>query len=114
VRGLEAGADPGVDAPTTTEPLPNHVARNRAAWDEWAPEYVGNAELSWGLAPEPASNALIRPYRGLHRLEWESDDSVNFHLGYGDWIRLLRASDFDVEDLVELWPAEDATTRSRT
>jgi len=59
---------------------------------------------------QPATPQMIRPYRGLHRLEWESDESVNFHLGYGDWIRLLRANDFEVENLVELWPAPDATT----
>ena len=35
---------------------------------------------------------------------------MNFCLGYGDWIRLLRSSGFDVEDLVELRPAEGATT----
>jgi hypothetical protein len=46
---------------------------------------------------------------GLHRLEW-SDDSVNFVLSAGDWIRLLRRNDFDVEDLIELYPAEGATT----
>src|SRR5207247_2332353 len=50
-------------------------------------------------AEEPATNAMLRPYRGLHRLEWTSDQSVNFHLGYGDWIRLLRANGFDVENL---------------
>jgi SAM-dependent methyltransferase len=59
---------------------------------------------------EPATASMIRPYRGLHRLEWESDESVNFHLGYGDWIRLLRANDFEVENLIELWPAEGSTT----
>ena len=56
-----------------------------------------------------ATNEMLRPYRGLHRLEWTSDDSVNFALGYGDWIRVLRANGFDVENLVELWPAEGAT-----
>lgn len=60
-------------------------------------------------AEEPATNAMLRPYRGLHRLEWTSDQSVNFHLGYGDWIRLLRANGFDVENLIELYPAEGAT-----
>ncbi len=231
---------------TTPEPLPDHVRRNRAMWDEWAPEFVSNGERSWPLLPgdekwgvweipestiglfpadlegkdtielgcgtgyvsawlarrgarpvgidnseqqlatarrlqqehgiefplihgyaesvpypdasfdlaiseygasiwadpylwipeaarllrpggrliflvngtilmlcmpdaeEMATNAMLRPYRGLHRLEWASDDSVNFHLGYGDWIRLLRANDFEVEDLVELYPAEGA------
>jgi SAM-dependent methyltransferase len=59
---------------------------------------------------EPATDQLVRPYFGLHRLEWDEDDSVNFYLGYGDWIRLLRANDFEVEDLLELQPAEDAST----
>jgi SAM-dependent methyltransferase len=236
----------------TTSELPEHVRRNRAAWDEWAPDFVANGELSWGLKPGaekwgiwdipdsdvhvmpddldgldtielgcgtgyvsawlarrgarpvgidnseaqlatarrlqeehgiefplihgnaetvpypdssfdlviseygasiwadpyrwipeasrllrprgrliflvngtilmlcmrdeddpdlPAGNALLRPYFGIHRLEWKSDQSVNFCLGYGDWIRLLRSNGFDVEDLIELRPAEDATTR---
>ena len=56
-----------------------------------------------------ATNEMLRPYRGLHRLEWTSDDSVNFALGYGDWIRVLRANDFEIENLVELWPAKGAT-----
>ena len=232
----------------TGETLPEHVVRNRAAWDEWAPEFVSNGELSWGLPPgqekwgiwdvpestvrllpddltgtdtielgcgtayvsawlarrgarpvgidnseqqlatarrlqlehdlvfplhhgnaetvpypdasfdlaiseygasiwaDPyswipeasrllrpggrliflinatilmlcmrdeenalATNELVRPYRGLHRLEWAEDQSLNFVLGYGDWIRVLRANGFDVEDLVELYPEPGAT-----
>ena len=56
----------------------------------------------------PADETLRRPYFGLHRLEWPTDSSVNFYLGYGDWIRLLRASDFEVEDLIELRAPEGA------
>ena len=37
--------------------------------------------------------------------------SVEFHLGHGDWIRLLRASGFEVEDLVEVQPPDGSTTR---
>ena len=33
------------------ESLPEHVRRNREAWDEWAPEYVSNGEVSWRLEP---------------------------------------------------------------
>ena len=58
----------------------------------------------------PAEDRLLRPYFGLHRLEWPGDDSVNFALGYGDWIRLLRANGFEVEDLRELQAPEGATT----
>ena len=57
-----------------------------------------------------ASNELLRPYFGMHRFEWPDSDVVEFHLGYGDWIRLLRKSGFEIEDLVELRPAADATT----
>jgi SAM-dependent methyltransferase len=73
--------------------------------------YLINATIMMLCMPDAevaATNAMIRPYRGLHRLEWTSDNSVNFALGYGDWIRLLRANDFEIENLVELWPAEGA------
>lgn len=62
-------------------------------------------------ADDPATDRLLRPYFGMHRFEWPDEDSVEFHLGYGDWIRLFRASGFDVEDLVELRPPAGATTR---
>jgi SAM-dependent methyltransferase len=55
---------------------------------------------------EPVGERLLRPYFGLHRLEWPEDESVEFHLGYGDWIRLLRANGFEVEDLVEIQAPE--------
>jgi hypothetical protein len=48
----------------------------------------------------------------MHRFEWPDDDeSVEFHLGYGDWIRLLRSNGFEVENLVELRPGPEASTR---
>ena len=79
--------------------------------------FLINATLLMLCMPDeerPATNELVRPLRGLHRLEWSSDEGVNFALGHGDWIRLLRSSGFVVEDLRELWPAEGATTTSRT
>ena len=45
---------------------------------------------------------LRRDYFGMHRFEWPDDHSVEFHLGYGDWIRVLRANGFTVEALIEL------------
>jgi SAM-dependent methyltransferase len=62
-------------------------------------------------AEGPATDRLRRPYFGRHRIEWPDSEGVEFHLGYGDWIRLLRANGFEVTDLIELRPAEDATTR---
>ena len=59
---------------------------------------------------EPATDRLLRDYFGMHRFEWPDDPSVEFHLGYGDMIRLLRRCGFEVEDLIEVRPREDATT----
>jgi SAM-dependent methyltransferase len=59
----------------------------------------------------PVDAVLRRQYFGLHRTEWSDDHVVEFHLGYGDWIRLLRANGFEVENLVEVRPPEGATTR---
>jgi SAM-dependent methyltransferase len=57
---------------------------------------------------QEAGERLLRPYFGMHRFEWRSDDSVNFQLGYGDWIRLLRAHGLEVEDLIEVQAPPDA------
>lgn len=61
-------------------------------------------------ADGPAADRLLRPYFGMHRFEWPDDPSVEFHLGYGDWIRLLRANDFEVIDLVEVQAPPNAST----
>lgn len=58
-----------------------------------------------------ASDRLLRPAFGLHRIEWPGDPGVEFHLTHADWIRLLRANGFEIEELVELRPDENATTR---
>jgi SAM-dependent methyltransferase len=58
----------------------------------------------------PAEPQLLRDYFGMHRFEWPDDKSVEFHLGYGDWIRLLRSTGFEIENLVELRPGPEATT----
>ncbi len=51
---------------------------------------------------------LHRDYFGLHRLE--DAESVNFQLPYGEWLRLFRRHDLEVEDLVEPRPAAGATS----
>jgi SAM-dependent methyltransferase len=57
----------------------------------------------------PAGPQLLRDYFGMHRFDWTTEGSVEFHLGYGDWIRLLRKNDLQVENLQELRPSENAT-----
>jgi SAM-dependent methyltransferase len=59
----------------------------------------------------PAGDRLLRDHFGMHRFQWPEDDSVEFHIGHGDWIRLLRANGFEVENLVEVRPREGASTR---
>ncbi len=58
-----------------------------------------------------ATDRLLRAAFGMYRVQWPGDPGVEFHLSHGDWIRLLRGSGFDVEDLVEVRPPADAETR---
>lgn len=52
---------------------------------------------------------LLRPYFGLQEID-EGDGAATYNLGYGEWIRLLRANGLVVEDLVELQAPDGATT----
>lgn len=63
------------------------------------------------LAEDPAGTQLRRPMFGMHRFEWEDEDSVDFHLPHGAMIRLLRDSGFTVEALRELQAPPGATSR---
>ena len=134
-RRLMSEADvefPLVEASATEVPLPD------ASFDlvfcdhggmTWADPYLTVPEVARLLRPgglfvfnmtsplvtvctDPKTGAterLVRDYFGLHRDEAEWG-AVEFQLPYGEWIRLLRANDFEVVDLIELRPPEDATT----
>lgn len=58
---------------------------------------------------ERQTEMLQWPYFGLRRID-EGDGTATYNLGYGEWIRLLRANGLTVEDLVEPQPPEGATT----
>jgi SAM-dependent methyltransferase len=80
--------------------------------------FLGNSTLSMLMVPEvdgvAAETTLLRQQRGMHRFEWPDDpddDSVEFYLSHGDWIRLFRENGLELEELIELYPSEDATTR---
>jgi SAM-dependent methyltransferase len=69
--------------------------------------------LSLCVPPEDdvaATDRLLRPTFGLHRIDWP-DGSTGFYLPHQEWIRLLRRSGFEIEDLAQLRPAAGATTR---
>ncbi len=53
------------------------------------------------------------PQFGLHRFEPDDGgDGVEFALAHGDWIRLLRANGFEVENLIEIQAPPDAEDHS--
>ena len=62
----------------------------------------------------PATERLLRPYFGMHRFEWPNDPGVEFHLGFGDWVRLLRANGFEVIDFIEVQAPVGAIARAHT
>jgi SAM-dependent methyltransferase len=72
--------------------------------------FLTNALLAILCAPDAGDvgERLVRPQFGSRRFEWPDDDSVEFHLGHGELMRLLRASGFGVDDLIELRAPEDA------
>ena len=74
--------------------------------------FLGNSTLLMLCVPDeegiPATDRLVRSQFGMHRFDWPDDPTVEFHLGHGDWIRLLRDNGFEIEDLVELRPPDDA------
>lgn len=76
--------------------------------------FLVNSPILMMCAPDepdaPAVERLLRPYFGMHRMEWSDDESVEFHLPHGELIALLRAAGFDIEELIEVRPPEDATS----
>ena len=77
--------------------------------------FLVNAWLFMLCCPDeadlPPTGRLLRPQFRSARFEWPDDDSVEFHLPHGEILRLLRASGFEVEDLVEIQAPPGATTR---
>ena len=59
----------------------------------------------------PVGESLVRDYFSSYRVEFEEHAGVEFHLPHGHWVRLLRATGFVVENLVELRPAPRAKPR---
>jgi SAM-dependent methyltransferase len=76
--------------------------------------FVAAAPLVMACTPAHGGDVgrrLERPYFGMHRFEFEADGGVEFHVGHGEWFRLLADNGFTVEDLVEVRPDENAAPR---
>jgi len=79
--------------------------------------FLGNSTLLMLCTPDgeeqPATPALKRDFFGMHRFDCSDDDppATEFHLGHGDWIRLLRKNGFEILDLVEIRSPQEQDTR---
>ncbi len=75
--------------------------------------FLRNSTLSILCAPDEGhtEERLVRPQLGMHRFDWRSDDGgIEFHLGHGDLVRLLRGNGFEIVDLIEVYAPVDAVT----
>ncbi len=122
---------PLVEAPAEHVPLPDRsfdVAMSEygaSLWADpalWIPEaarllrplgrlvFLTNSFLIYLCYPDigVAVETLQRPQFGPGRIQWPESPGIEYHLAHGDWLRLLRASGFDVEDLIEIQAPPDA------
>ena len=68
--------------------------------------FLCNAVLAILCSPpseEPAGETLVRPQRGLGRIEWPDPDGTDFHQSHSERIKLLRDTGFELEALHELY-----------
>jgi SAM-dependent methyltransferase len=63
-------------------------------------------DLFYDMGAERIADRACNDYFTLDR--FEDEDTVDFQMPYGDWIRLFRANGFEVEDLIEIRPPEGA------
>jgi SAM-dependent methyltransferase len=74
--------------------------------------FLTNSVLATLCVPDEegvARERLMRPQRGLHRVQWPGG-GVEFHPSHGEWIRVLGANGFVVQALHELYAPTAATT----
>lgn len=91
--------------------------------DLWIPEaarvlrpggelvFMRGSTLSMLCMPDtgPAGERLVRPQRGIKRLDWEDGDpGTEFHLPAGELVGVLRRSGFEIADLIEVYAPADA------
>jgi SAM-dependent methyltransferase len=72
------------------------------------------AEVCWPADHEEPVERLANDYFGMRRVDVGGSAHVEFQLPYGEWIRLFVANRMEVVDLIELRPAEDATSTYRS
>jgi SAM-dependent methyltransferase len=73
--------------------------------------FLCNTPLAMLCMPDEGKleERLVRPQTGLGRMTWpDQDEGVEWHLGHGEMLRLLRETGFEVEGLWELYAPESA------
>ena len=93
--------------------------------DKWIPEaarllrpggrliFLRNSTLSiLCMTLEGVGEELVRPQAGLRIVEWPDTHEVEFHMGHGDWIDVLRGSGFELERLIELFAPAGSETHT--
>jgi SAM-dependent methyltransferase len=76
--------------------------------------FLTNGAMLMACTPpdgSPAEEVLVRSYFSKYQVEFQGDDAVEFHLTHGHWVRLLRASGFVLENLIEVRPPMGAKAR---
>lgn len=71
--------------------------------------FLGHGPWTDVFAPREADAVLgreaLRPYFGMHRIEWigvDGDDGVEFNLPISEWFRLFKETGFEVVDFFEI------------
>lgn len=64
--------------------------------------------VCWPDGEPEVTTTLHYSYFGMKRFVWSDDDTVDFQVGYGEWIRLFRSNGFAIEDLIEIQPPKGA------
>lgn len=68
--------------------------------------------ICWPLDAEEVGERLALDYFGMHVID--DGEEVSFQLPFGEWIRLFRANEFVIEDLIEPRPAPNAISSYRS
>jgi SAM-dependent methyltransferase len=77
--------------------------------------FLCNSTLAIICSPDedlPTTETLQRPQFGMFRFQWP-DSGIEYHLAHGDLIRLLRASGFEILDLIEIQAPVGAESHPR-
>jgi SAM-dependent methyltransferase len=76
--------------------------------------FLRSSNLTMLCSPEldadPVGDRLVRDLFGMNRIDWSDDPSVEFSLPHGAMFALLRASGFDIEDLIEIQAPANAVS----